>query len=328
MPSRLVVTNQRRVNAPWLGLGDRLSYVNKDLIMQRQGLRKLSILFPVLCVLAGQSLATADDSPTQATHIFKTIGTRELKAEVHFPADWTAGDRRPAMVFFAGGAWRTGGTGQFRPQADYFAKRGLVTVRAEYRGRNNDKVNPDTCLKDAVTAIRWVRKNAETLGVDPDRVIGSGGSAGGYLAAAVATIKDFHSEDDDLSVSPVPNALVLFNPVLDFVSLDRAREFKIVGELAHRISPLQHVTKDVPPTLILIGTKDNFLGQNRQFQSKATALGVRVEIDLAEGQPHAYFNRSPWLERTIDSADKFLMSLGYLKEAPRVELPKTPPESE
>ena len=72
-----------------------------------------------------------------------------------------------------------------------------------------DKVRPDTCLKDAVSAMRWVRKNATMLGIDPERIVSSGGSAGGYLAAAVATIDDFHSEGDDLSVSPKPNAMVL-----------------------------------------------------------------------------------------------------------------------
>ena len=139
----------------------------------------------------------------------------------------------------------------------------------------------------------------------------------------MATIDDFHSPDDDLSVSPKPNAMVLFNPVVDFVSLDRAPQFGIDAEMAARISPLQYVKEDLPPTLILIGTKDRFLDQNKAFRAKAEELGVRVEIDLAEGQPHAYFNRSPWMEKTVASADKFLVSLGYLAEEPEVALPST-----
>jgi acetyl esterase/lipase len=119
--------------------------------------------------------------------------------------------------------------------------------------------------------------------------------------------------------------MVLFNPVVDFVTLDRAPEFGIVGDLALRISPLQHVTKDLPPTLILIGSEDRFLGQNRQFVSMGEKLGVRVELDLAEGQPHSYFNRSPWLGRTVASADRFLVSLGYLDKQPEVELPVSTP---
>lgn len=291
----------------------------------------VALLSAIVGCHSGANLVRANDDEGLPQYVYKTIqenGKRELKADVLYPDSWKPSDQRPAIVFFSGGAWRSGGTSQFVPQASYFAKRGLVTVRAEYRDSTKDKVNPDTCLKDAVSAIRWVRKNANRLGVDPWRIVSSGGSAGGYLAAAVATIDDFHSDDDDLAVSPKPNAMVLFNPVLDFVTLDRAPEFGIVGDLAEKISPLQHVTQDVPPTLILIGSKDNFLEQNQQFMAKAKQLGAQVELDLAEGQPHAYFNRSPWMERTVASADRFLVSLGYLRDEPSVELPSSPPTRE
>jgi acetyl esterase len=117
--------------------------------------------------------------------------------------------------------------------------------------------------------------------------------------------------------------MVLFNPVLDFVTLDLGSRFGLDRGLAAQISPLQHVEKGLPPTLILIGSKDRFLDQNREFMFKAKELGARVEMDVAEGQPHAFFNRSPWMEKTVESADRFLVSLGYLSEEPRVELPSS-----
>lgn len=263
----------------------------------------------------------ADDAKETTQFIYKTIGKRELKADVLYPTGWKATDRRPVIVFFQGGAWRSGGTSQFRKQAEYFSKRGLVTVRAEYRDSTKDKVHPDTCLKDAISAMRWVRKNSHTLGVDANRIVSSGGSAGGYLAAAVATIDDFHSAGDDLDVSPKPNLMILFNPLVDFVSLDRAAEFGIDGKLAQMISPLQHVSSKLPPTLILIGSRDRFLEQNRKFKARAEQLGVQVRIELAEGQPHGYFNRSPWMEKTLQAADRFLRSNGYLQAQPQVDLP-------
>jgi hypothetical protein len=61
-------------------------------------------------------------------------------------------------VFFSGGPWRSGGTTQFLPQAEYFVRQGMAMIRAEYRDSRRDKVNPDTCLKDAVSAMRWGRK--------------------------------------------------------------------------------------------------------------------------------------------------------------------------
>lgn len=281
-------------------------------------------LICAVSALGGHSgMAVAGEGERLPQYVYKTIGERELKTDVLYPDDWRPTDRRAAIVFFSGGAWRSGTTKQFLPQAGYFAKRGVVTVRAEYRDSTKDKVTPDTCLKDAISAMRWVRKNADRLGIDPDRIASSGGSAGGYLAAAVATTDEFHSPDDDLSVSPKPNAMVLFNPVLDFVSLDLASRFGLEAKLAEKISPLRHVTKDLPPTLISIGSEDRFLEQNELFTSKAEQFGVRVEIDVAEGQPHSYFNRSPWLEKTVASADRFLVSLGYLTEEPRVELPSS-----
>jgi len=274
-------------------------------------------------VQSRSGVVLAGESEQKSQYVYKTIGDRELKVDILYPDDWKSTDRRAAIVFFSGGAWRSGGTGQFAPQAGYFAQRGLVTVRAEYRDSTKDKVKPDTCLQDAISAMRWVRKNVDKLGIDPGRIVSSGGSAGGYLAAAVATIDAYCSPDDDLSISPKPNATVLFNPVLDFVSLDLASRFGLDPELAAQISPLQHVDGDLPPTLILIGSEDRFLDQNREFMSKAKELGVRIEMDLAKGQPHAYFNRSPWMEKTVLSADSFLVSLGYLAEEPPVELPSS-----
>ncbi len=110
-------------------------------------------------------------------------------------------------------------------------------------------------------------------------------------------------------------------------SLPHLADFGIGADLAQKISPLRQLQRGLPPTLILIGSKDKFLGQNRQFIAKGQQVGTRMELDIAEGQPHAYFNRSPWMEKTVASADRFLISLGYVDKQPQVELPtikKTP----
>jgi len=264
-----------------------------------------------------------DNSKPPAEYIYKTVGDRTLKVEIDYPDDWKPTDKRPAIVFFSGGAWRYGGTGAFRGQSAYLAKRGMVGVRAEYRDRTKDQVKAPTCLKDAISAMRWVRKNTEKLGVDPNRIVSSGGSAGGYLAAAVSTTEDYHSPDDDLSVSPKPNAMILFNPVVDFVKL-AAHEGVGLGEdkeLAKRLSPLWNLTAGTPPTLILIGSKDGFLDQVKMFEEKGKELGVRVELEIYEGQPHAFFNFTPYTAKTVARADTFLRSLGYLADEPKAELP-------
>ena len=82
--------------------------------------------------------------------------------------------------------------------------------------------------------------------------------------------------------------------------------------LARRISPYHHLRKNGPPTLILFGTEDRLLQQAPPFIAKAKELGNRVELYTAEGQGHGFFNQSPWLERTLERMDEFLVEIGYL----------------
>ena len=74
----------------------------------------------------------------------------------------------------------------FQPQADHFVKKGLITVRVDYRVQGRHKVPPFVCLSDAKSAIRYIRKNADSLCVKSDSIVASGGSAGGHLAVAIA----------------------------------------------------------------------------------------------------------------------------------------------
>ena len=59
-------------------------------------------------------------------YIYKKTPTRDLTLYIDFPTEWKATDKRPVMLWFFGGAWNTGDPAAFKPQADYFAKRGVV----------------------------------------------------------------------------------------------------------------------------------------------------------------------------------------------------------
>ena len=94
----------------------------------------------------------------------------------------------------------------------------MVAMAAEYRVYSRHKARVVDCVADAKSAIRWVRKNADRLGIDPDRIASGGGSAGGHLAAAVGTLEEFDEPDEDSSISSCPNAMLLFNPALDLTA--------------------------------------------------------------------------------------------------------------
>lgn len=155
-------------------------------------------------------LTTADIRSEQ--QLYRKTPQGELFMHLYYPPDWKGSDRRPVIVFFFGGGWKNGAYTQFVPQAEYFASRGLVAACADYRIESKHKTTPDACVEDAKSAVRWLRGNASKLGIDPDKLIASGGSAGGHLAAATSLVEGFDAADDDKSISCKPNALVLFNP--------------------------------------------------------------------------------------------------------------------
>lgn len=128
------------------------------------------------------------------------------------PATWKPSDKHPAIVFYNGGGWVKGDSGQFKSQSEYLATRGMVGVCVEYRVTpKDDKGPPVVCCNDAKSAMRWVRSHATELGIDPERIAASGGSAGGHLAAFTSMVEGVDDAADDLKVSPRGNALVLFN---------------------------------------------------------------------------------------------------------------------
>jgi acetyl esterase/lipase len=169
--------------------------------------------------------------------------------------------------------------------------------------------------------MRWVYAHAAELGIDPDKVIGSGGSAGGHLAACAAMTPGLDAQGDDLSISTKPCALVLFNPVLDMTGSEEMIERVGSKETAELISPTLHMTKDAPPSIMFYGTKDRMLAMGEAYCTKAKELEVHAEMYTAEGEGHAFFNKAPWKEKTLYLSDEFLVKLGYLKGKPTLEVP-------
>jgi acetyl esterase len=221
-----------------------------------------------------------DASPTKS-FIYKKTKQADLEVVVHYPSAWKETDKRPGIVFFFGGGWTSGKLSQFEPQATHLASRGMVAARADYRVKSRHGVTPKECVEDAKNAVRWMRQNAAKLGIDPNRIVASGGSAGGHIAACTALTPELDAEGEDTGASSKPNALVLFNPAL---RLDLPQLLSFVGNdevLAKRISPTLHLKKDGPPTLILFGSADRMATMGEEFMKKSKELGHRAELFTA-----------------------------------------------
>ena len=152
-------------------------------------------------------------------------------------------------------------------------------------------------LHDCKTAVRWLRKNADKLQIDPDRIGVIGGSAGGHLAAMVAITGPADGLDPaapygDISCA-VKCAVDLYGPA----DLTGRGELKMIGkpaaeapELYKQASLTTHLDKNDPPILIMHGTADKTvpLDQSKLFAAALAKAGVEHELVIVEGAPHTF----------------------------------------
>ena len=251
---------------------------------------------------------------------YRKVGDTELKVWIFEPAT-KATKPLPAIVFFFGGGWVGGSPTQFEPQSRHLASRGMIAIVADYRVKTRQDAKPADCVSDAKACVRWVRANAARLGIDPERIAVGGGSAGGHLAASTATLPGLDPSQDDKSVSCIPDALVLFNPGtvmapfpgLDLKGFGAGLDKAKFGCEPTEISPLHHVKKGTPPTIIFHGKADTTVpyATVEKFTEVMKAAGSRCELIGYEGQPHGFFNKAKYAE-TLAATDAFLVSLGYL----------------
>jgi acetyl esterase/lipase len=247
----------------------------------------------------------ANDPPPVRKIIYKQAGGWDLALHVFEPAGHEPAARRPAIVFFHGGAWAIGDANQFYYQCDYLAKRGMWAASADYRLTSPGAgIRIADIVLDAKDAIRYVRGHAAELGIDPDRIVAAGGSAGGHLAAATAVAPE---ENPPGAVSGKANLLVLFNPALFYPS-------------AGKTVTLEMFTKDTPPAIMFYGTKDEMLQYGRDCLAQSRQLGFNVQLFTARDAGHSFFNDSPWRQLTLAEADRFLARHGYLQGPPTLEL--------
>ncbi len=154
----------------------------------------------VTTILVTALSAAALPAP-DATVVYKTVGDVKLAMNIYRPRDWKAGQKRTAIVFFFGGGWTRGSVEQVEPHAKHFAAKGVVAICVDYRVKDRHGTTPFDAIDDGRSAIEYVRAHAKALGVDARRIVASGGSSGGHIAASMATLPP---------VKVMPAALVLF----------------------------------------------------------------------------------------------------------------------
>ena len=247
------------------------------------------------------------------SYIYKKTKTRTLKLYVDYPEDWKPEDRRPVIVWFFGGGWNVGNVLHLKPQSEYFAKRGVVGIRVDYRINIRDGVSDGgyTSTLDAKTAIRWIKKNAPLLGIDPSKLITAGASAGGHLAIA-SQLPNINDPQDDLSISTKACAMLLQNPYVV-----KANPKSWVFQLDFH---------SLPPMWVAYGMKDHQAYTDNPAQERTKLNGESFikrlvaphKVFLKEGATHGFCSSPTYLGSSTLDAAAFLQKIGIL---PKGEAP-------
>ncbi len=290
----------------------------------------LGLMTPHLA--SAQSRAYPPDFPEAQAEVYKRVGDVELKLWI-FEPDPVDSDPRPAIVFFFGGGWKSGSPAQFQQHCRYLSRQGMVAIVADYRVRERHQTLAEKSVADAKSAIRWVRQNAERLGVDPDRIVAAGGSAGGHLAACTGVIDGFDEPNESGEVSSAPNAMALFNPAVvlapyEGVEMSDEKQADLadrIGVPAIKISPIHHLRSGLPPTIIFHGEDDPTVRFNTvsRYTEVNEKLGNRCELIGYPGAQHGFFNfgrggvPGEHFLSTVSRLHEFLCSLGYLDHPSR-----------
>ena len=288
---------------------------------------------PCLLVLAALGLCLAPlraetsklDLKGAQAEVYKKASGDDLYLYIFSPDDHDpAKEKRPAVVFFFGGGWNGGTPTQFEQHSRYLASRGMIGVVADYRVKSRQQTGPKECVQDGKSAVRYLRTHAERLGIDPDRLAAGGGSAGGHVATATGMIEGLEEPGEATEVSSKPNALALFNPVYnngpeDGWGHDRVKDYW------QQISPAHNISKDDPPAIVFLGTKDPLIPVPiaEKFQADMKAVGLKSDLHLYQDQPHGFFNESKGgteiFTDTLRKMDRFFVELGWLEGEPTDE---------
>lgn len=229
---------------------------------------------------------------------YGNVGGRSLQLDLYQPAGLDG--RVPGLIFIHGGAWSGGSREMYRYYTIRFAQRGYVAATISYR-LSGEAPFP-AAVEDAKCAVRWLRANAATYHVDPDKIAVIGGSAGGHLAMMVgysADVPELEGQGGHAGVSSRVAAVVdLYGPYDLTTEFARqagpvkrflgGKTYDEAPELYRRASPKHYLQKGAPPTLILHGTIDDVvpIAQSDALAARLAELGVPYVYDRLPGWPH------------------------------------------
>ena len=266
------------------------------------------------------------DGVVQEHRTYKQVQGYDLEVHIFSAEGMLGNGSNPAIAFFHGGGWSSGDPSEFDEACIRYARKGFITLSFQYRLSANvdgsiphPGITPVESVKDARSAMRWIREHAAELGVDPNRLAACGQSAGGQLALSTALVGHVNEYTDNLTISPVPNALILYSSNVNTLE---AWADRLMGERREEIwsiSPHHNLKPGLPPTIEFHGEEDRMvpIWVVRHFIKKAESMGNRIEFVPFEGRRHYLGDGDDqygryYDEGVLERTDRFLADLGWI----------------
>jgi len=254
-------------------------------------------------------------------YVYKQTDHGDLRLYMFYPETFDPDELLTTVVFFHGGLWDQSMISQFAPQCHHFASRNAIGVCVEYRvSKKHEGSDPTDAIRDAQTAILWLRQNHSHLNIDPHKIIAGGGGSGAHLALCAALHKKI--ERDEL-YDARPDALIIYSGIVNTTKKGVSHSSFSHKKSANRTSPLKNVRRKSPPAIFFHGKQDPIapLTDITLFVKKYKNRGNHAVFSPYDRATHSFFNfnvSKDHFVHTIDSADGFLTRLGFLNESETV----------
>lgn len=223
----------------------------------------------------------------------------------------------PAILCIHGGGWSQRQIESDRPMMERLAERGFVTALVSYRISSEAKY--PAALHDCKAAIRFLRANAASLSINPEKIGLMGGSAGGHLCgltAFTAGKKEFEGDGPFAGVSSAVQACMIMAASQDLCAANENKtspnalaffgvEYSENPALYRDASPLTHIRSEAPPTLFIEGEKDSLKVGRKEAMEKLEGLGIETGLFTLRKGPHPFWMSDPWCAETVEIATRF-----------------------
>ncbi len=234
--------------------------------------------------------SSKEERESHIIETYKKVDGYELEMHLFLPDTSVFKGNRPTIVYFHGGSWSIGKPDWFFETGKEYAKQGWVATAVEYRIKGKQNTYPFESVKDAKSAIRWLRENSEKYKIDSNKIVATGNSAGGHLCIATTLVDNWNEKSDNLKISAVPNTVIVNSAVYD-LTVNNAKWITAYDEnknLVKEISPNSLIKKTSTKFLLIHGENDrNCLYSTADyFYKKMKSLGNNVELNQINNAEH------------------------------------------